>query len=88
MKDDVNRRITVIFRGTDNAMAGKSNWLTNLNAMKKKVPMPNVLEGKVDVKNLGMHDGFYGKVDYCMITFIHCISLHFSQATSSTQIIS
>ena len=53
-------------------MAGKSNWLTNLNALKSKVAMPKCLEGKVDAKHLGIHKGFHGKFEYCMIIFMYC----------------
>lgn len=60
-KDDINRRITLVFRGTENELAFKTNWLTNLSVAKKFVPLPSSSKGKI-FKNDGIwiHSGFYG----------------------------
>jgi hypothetical protein len=58
-KDDINKRITLVFRGTENKLAFRTNWLTNLYITKMKVPVPENLKKKVDFDNLRMHNGFY-----------------------------
>ena len=60
-KDAVNKRITLAFRGTENAFAAKSNWSTNLNALKEKVIVPDVLK-EVIPDELYLHKGFYNYV--------------------------
>jgi len=60
-KDAVNKRITLAFRGTENAFAAKSNWSTNLNALKEKVIVPDVLK-EVIPNELYLHKGFYNYV--------------------------
>jgi hypothetical protein len=57
-KDDVNKRITLAFRGTD-ALSLSSNWSTNLDIAKTEVPVPEYLKNKVDFDNLWIHHGFY-----------------------------
>jgi predicted lipase len=58
-KDDINQRITLVFRGTENEMALRTNWSTNLYIAKTKVPVPEYLKKKVDFDNLWIHSGFY-----------------------------
>jgi len=55
-KDNVNKRITLVFRGTTNSLAFRTNWGTNAKIMKKKAEIPeafNKLEG------ISIHGGFY-----------------------------
>lgn len=59
-KDDFNKRITVVFRGT-NDLAFFSNWVTNFSAFQKEVPLPEKLQDKIDAKELHFHTGFYGE---------------------------
>jgi hypothetical protein len=58
-KDDINKRITLVFRGTENELALHSNWTTNLYIAKTKVPVPEYLKNKVDFDSLWIHSGFY-----------------------------
>jgi predicted lipase len=58
-KDDINKRITLVFRGTENELALRTNWSTNLYIAKTKVPVPEYLKNKVDFDNLWIHSGFY-----------------------------
>jgi hypothetical protein len=58
VKDDINKRITLAFRGTDK-LTFSSNWSTNLDIAKTKVPVPEYLKNKVDFHNLWIHHGFY-----------------------------
>jgi predicted lipase len=58
-KDDINQRITLVFRGTENELSFRSNWSTNLYIAKTKVPVPEYLKKKVDFDNLWIHSGFY-----------------------------
>lgn len=59
-KNDLKKRITVVFRGTDNDLAFYTNWATNINAWKTAVAMPASLKGKVgDKEQVWIHSGFY-----------------------------
>ena len=59
-KDDINKRITVVFRGTESALAFKSNWLTNFSIMKKFVPLPPESKGQIFKKDgIWIHSGFH-----------------------------
>jgi predicted lipase len=58
-KDDINKRITLVFRGTENELALKTNWYTNLYIAKTEVPVPEYLKEKVGFENLNFHTGFY-----------------------------
>jgi len=60
MKDDVNKRIVLIFRGTENKLAFWSNWLTNAFIFKTKPKIPEMLEGKFD--GVRIHKGFYNYI--------------------------
>ena len=60
-KDSINKRITLIFRGSD-PLAFVNNWRTNFKFMKTKVRVPTLLEGKIKEKNVSLHKGFYGKL--------------------------
>lgn len=64
-KDDVNKRITLVFRGTDNALAMKNNWLTNFTFSKAEAELPDVVKDKT----ICFHGGFYSKysrLDDCL----------------------
>ena len=56
-KDDVNRRITLCFRGTDNELAMKNNWLANFTFRKVKGDTSKAIEDKT----VWFHGGFYSK---------------------------
>ena len=65
-KDDVNRRITLVFRGTEssNLLGSASyNWKSNLQVQKTKIhPLPEVLKPllKEDgIERVWVHSGFY-----------------------------
>jgi hypothetical protein len=57
-KDDVNKRITLVFRGTENELAFRSNWLSNVAFLKKEYELPTVLEENNVVESLRLHSGF------------------------------
>lgn len=57
-KDDVSKRITLVFRGTENALAFKTNWLTNFSVLKEKGIIPDAVK---DVDEINFHGGFYSK---------------------------
>jgi len=54
-RDSVNKRITIIIRGTD-SLAMFSNWKANLNAFRKDGHIPDSLKG---VRKIKIHRGFY-----------------------------
>jgi N-methylhydantoinase B/oxoprolinase/acetone carboxylase alpha subunit len=56
-KDDVNRRITLCFRGTDNQLAKDTNWSTNFTFRKVEADLPDVIQDKA----IWFHGGFYSK---------------------------
>lgn len=71
-KDSINKRITVVFRGSDAELTFASNWTTNLQISKRKVPLPAYLENRTlqlldtddssslnPPKELYLHSGFY-----------------------------
>jgi hypothetical protein len=66
-RDSINKRITVVFRGTLSGYSeytwdvSKSNWFANLDMIKKKGKMPDCLKDKVGDTALEFHRGFYGK---------------------------
>lgn len=60
-KDDVNKRLTHVFRGTDLDLAIISNMKANLRANRKCAIVPDLVKGIV--KNIHIHAGFY---DYIM----------------------
>ena len=62
-KDDINKRITLVFRGTENELAFQSNWSTNLFLSKTKGKLPEVLKDDLKLpgfwKSIWFHSGFY-----------------------------
>ena len=60
-RDSINKRITIVFRGTENKLAFGNNWKSNASIAKKRVDLPQTLQGKVDLKRLRFHSGFYSK---------------------------
>ncbi|GFH45376.1 hypothetical protein CTEN210_01850 [Chaetoceros tenuissimus] len=56
-KDDINKRITVVFRGTNDL--GKKDLETDVSIFQKEVPIPEVLREAVKGKELQWHTGFY-----------------------------
>lgn len=58
-RDSINKRITIVFRGTENKLAFSSNWMTNITVTKKTVEVPQMLKGKVDKDKLKFHKGFH-----------------------------
>jgi putative lipase involved disintegration of autophagic bodies len=59
-KDDINKRITLAFRGTENELAMQSNWATNLSTLKKRALVPEVV--KDVVSGMWVHAGFLNYV--------------------------
>jgi Lipase (class 3) len=57
--DRINRRVTVTFRGTDNALAFHTNWRANVKVLKSKAEFPSCLKGKLPVEGVLFHSGFY-----------------------------
>lgn len=57
-KDDVNKRLTLVFRGTENELAFRSNWLSNAAFLKKEYELPSVLQDNDVVESLRLHSGF------------------------------
>ena len=57
-RDDINKRITVVFRGTNEL--GKKDLETDVSIFQKEVPIPEVLREDVKGKELQWHTGFYG----------------------------
>jgi predicted lipase len=55
-KDDIQKRITLVFRGTENKLARKANWLHNLSIAKKDYEVPDAVKHIVD--RLRLHSGF------------------------------
>ena len=71
-KDNVNKRITIVFRGTT-PLALASNWKHNLSMTKTDVPLPDSLKGKIDAEEVDIHTGFYSKscsVGYALLAFV------------------
>jgi len=60
-RDSINKRITVVFRGTENKLAFKSNWSSNAMIAMKKVDAPEALKGKIQNDYVKFHTGFHGK---------------------------
>jgi hypothetical protein len=60
-KDDISKRITLVFRGTDNELAGMNNWKTNLSFFKEGVAAPDAVKDAVDGDEIWLHGGFYSK---------------------------
>ena len=61
-KDDVNKRITLCFRGTENELSFGTNWAANLDLRKVAVPVPSAIQSKVSSDVIWFHQGFYGKI--------------------------
>jgi hypothetical protein len=59
-KDSTNKRITVVFRGTD-VLSGFGDWKVNFSALKTKGRIPDNLKDKLGGKDLYMYKGFYSK---------------------------
>jgi len=57
VRDSINKRITLTFRGTANYFAFKSNWLTNASIFEKSIEVPKTI--KIEDKDIGFHTGFY-----------------------------
>ena len=71
-KDDINKRITLCFRGTDNQLAYDTNWSSNLNIWKVSSPVPEVVKDKVSSDQIWFHGGFYSKLNargFCRCEF-------------------
>jgi len=58
-RDSSNKRITIVFRGTENKLAFGSNWRSNASINHKEVEIPEVLKGKIDGDELKFHTGFH-----------------------------
>lgn len=73
-KNDIDKRITLIFRGTDNNLAMYSNWLTNAYVTKTQA---DNLVGPVKDEDIWFHKGFYSKfvLSVLIVHVICCILL-------------
>jgi hypothetical protein len=66
-RDSINKRITVVFRGTLSGYSeytsdvSKSDWFANFSIIKKKGKMPDCLKDKLGDTDLELYTGFYGK---------------------------
>jgi predicted lipase len=60
-KDDVHKRITLVFRGTENELAFKSNWSMNLYIFKEKAIVPEAVKAAAP-RGIWFHNGFYNYV--------------------------
>jgi hypothetical protein len=56
--DRINRRVTVTFRGTDNALAFHTNWRAIAKIIKTNASFPPCLKGKLPVEGVQLHGGF------------------------------
>lgn len=61
-KDDINKRVTLVFRGTHNELTSGSNWTTNMYVSKTQVDIPSYLKDKVDAASIWWHSGFYNYI--------------------------
>ncbi len=59
--DKINKRITVVFRGTEGKLAFKNNWSANFKMGKKRVLAPDSIKDLCKGGTLGVHSGYYGK---------------------------
>ena len=59
VKDDIEQRITISFRGTNKL--GKKDIITDIAIFQREVEIPESLQGKLEgSKDLQWHTGFYG----------------------------
>ena len=62
-KDEVNRRITLVFRGTESKLAFRTNWSTNIHVSKVEGIIPPTLKQlNPHLKSIKFHSGFYNYV--------------------------
>ena len=59
--DKINKRITIVFRGTEGKFAFKNNWSANFRMGKKRVLAPDSIKDLCKGGTLGVHSGYYGK---------------------------
>jgi len=63
VKDSFHKRITLVFRGSENKLgAAFSNWTTNLSAQVKDAELPPIIHGNIDDQNMGLHGGYYNYI--------------------------
>jgi hypothetical protein len=68
-KDDINKRIALVFRGTTNSLAFATNWTTNLTLTKTEEPLSPALTGQLGkIKEVSFHTGFWSK--FSMLQFL------------------
>ena len=60
-KDDFQKRITLVFRGTENELAFKSNWSANFYIFKEEAIVPKAVKAAVP-GGIWLHNGFYNYV--------------------------
>jgi len=58
-RDSVEKRITLVMRGTSNQLAMASNWKHNFQCLSKDIKIPDSLKGKLDIDQFEFHTGFY-----------------------------
>eukprot|EP00550_Attheya_septentrionalis_P007815 CAMPEP_0198285666 /NCGR_PEP_ID=MMETSP1449-20131203/4910_1 /TAXON_ID=420275 /ORGANISM="Attheya septentrionalis, Strain CCMP2084" /LENGTH=408 /DNA_ID=CAMNT_0043983163 /DNA_START=87 /DNA_END=1313 /DNA_ORIENTATION=+ len=57
--DEINNRIIVTFRGTENSMAFGSNWGANIDILKVTEDVPALLKGEFKSDTVSIHKGFH-----------------------------
>jgi hypothetical protein len=57
-KDDVNKRITLVFRGSENALSLRTNWSANLYFNKEKANVPDAVKDVIP-GGMRIHGGYY-----------------------------
>lgn len=60
VKNSYQKRITLVFRGSENKLgAASTNWMSNLNIHVKNAEIPEIVNGNIPDKNIGLHEGYY-----------------------------
>lgn len=64
-KDDIAKRITVVFRGTEtNSALGTNDLVTDVSTLKKKAALSDEAKKLLKGKRLRFHSGFFSKFNY------------------------
>lgn len=63
VKDSYHKRITLVFRGSENKLgAAATNWTTNLNVNVKNADLPQIVDGNIVDQSVGLHEGYYNYI--------------------------
>lgn len=58
-RDAINKRIILVFRGSDSTLAFWSNWKANVQIVQKKGFAPESIKNELERENISFHSGFY-----------------------------